>query len=226
MTRGNQSEKVVLEVTDETSELVYANGIDATTGGYLLPPMPAGRDRRAGAAPGSRRRPARSAHEGDRRVGRTSRPAVRRRSREPRAGGLGRRVRRRGGPAGEGRARAVARAAERPGDRCRPAEGARLRRRRVAPALARPPRRRRRQRRPDARALLPPRRRLPREDPVRLLPGAVGRVRGRAAVVRHAGGVRGVRRERGRGRVERARAALAAGDVLLARATRSIRRRS
>jgi hypothetical protein len=35
----NQSEKVVLEVTDE-GELVYANGIDATTGGYLLPPMP------------------------------------------------------------------------------------------------------------------------------------------------------------------------------------------
>jgi hypothetical protein len=39
MTRGNQSEKVGLEVTDETGELVYANGIDATTGGYLLPPL-------------------------------------------------------------------------------------------------------------------------------------------------------------------------------------------
>ena len=65
-------------------------------------------------------------------------------------------------------------------------------------------------------SLLPARRRLPREDPVRLLPGAVGRVRGRAALVRHAGGVRGVRRQRGRGGVQRARAALAAGDVLLA----------
>jgi hypothetical protein len=40
MTRRNRSEKVVPEVTDETGELVYANGIDATTGGYLLPPMP------------------------------------------------------------------------------------------------------------------------------------------------------------------------------------------
>ena len=26
-------------MSDDTGELVYANGIDATTGGYLLPPM-------------------------------------------------------------------------------------------------------------------------------------------------------------------------------------------
>lgn len=29
-----------MAVTDETAELIYANGIDATTGGYLLRPMP------------------------------------------------------------------------------------------------------------------------------------------------------------------------------------------
>jgi len=42
MTSRTNHERVFPEVADGTGELVYANGIDATTGEYLLPPLPPG----------------------------------------------------------------------------------------------------------------------------------------------------------------------------------------
>jgi hypothetical protein len=51
-------------------------------------------------------------------------------------------------------------------------------------------------------------------NPVRLLPGTAGGICCRAVVVRHAGGVRDIRGERGRGREKRDQAAFAAGDLL------------
>lgn len=66
-------------MADDTGELVYANGIDATTGGYLLPPLPPGEIAELARNQQTDADMLATVAEGDRNVGR--RPAASRASR-------------------------------------------------------------------------------------------------------------------------------------------------
>src|SRR3954463_7334635 len=149
-----------------TDELVYANGIDATTGGYLLPPLPpsgiAELARREEIDPRLLRALTKATAASDDHLGlpfdvdpanvaQAGWGVVFGADEDPQ-------VKAALAPLLALRTSQVTDAAPRagPGDGGRPPEGARLRRGRIASARARPPRRRRRERRPDVRAVLPP----------------------------------------------------------------------